>query len=309
MSRLQLNFNNGNAGKASTWVCKTPGCNLPFFREAILDAEKKGISIGLHISSRSIVVNVPDPLVTQRIAQRLETILGKGGAVSACIEGLESFDLFHAEEWGLVKINAPVMPYRTTLVVEGDDLSDEEVQSDEDVDGMVGPLATFESPPPLVDIFALVSPSTTVRIDSTLETLNIEAAHEKERRSAFEACGPLSPYLESQLFTKGIKHTEHVQNQQRSIAAKAAQSDPIIHWITSAPESITVYTKPKMSIERRVEWIQWKANTLNMDLTLPVFMAFFKQMSASNSPESRLKTFKAAVMVWQGGIPRLAGIG
>ena len=121
-----IRFNNGKAGEATTWVCKAPNCSLPFFGEALHEAEMKGMHLGLHLESSSVVVHFDQARSSQSVKRMLATVLGKGGSINRAIEGMESLDFYHAESWGLVKLNAPVVPGYFDHVVEEDELSEDE---------------------------------------------------------------------------------------------------------------------------------------------------------------------------------------
>ena len=110
----------------------------------------------------------------------------------------------------------------------------------------------------------------------------------------------MTPYLQAHLLARSMDHTSRIQEKVRDTAIQKAQAEPIIRWVTAAPEFISVHEKPNMSVKRRVEWIKFKADKLNLELTMPLFMGFFKQMTSSADTESILKRFKHAVGVWQG---------
>jgi len=97
----------------------------------------KGMHIGLHLESRSVVVHCAEPLPSQSVQRSLAVVLGNGGSINKAIEGMESLDLYHAESWGLVQLNAPAMPEPNYLdnVVEEDELSEVESEADDEAPG------------------------------------------------------------------------------------------------------------------------------------------------------------------------------
>ena len=98
----------GNAAKATTWVCTAaPGLALPYYQEALDDAIKRGVSIALHLESRSLLVRFPEPLLAINVRVRLESILKKGRAATKCVDTVKVFDFFHAESWGMLAVNMP----------------------------------------------------------------------------------------------------------------------------------------------------------------------------------------------------------
>ena len=129
----------------------------------------------------------------------------------------------------------------------------------------------------------------------------METRHEKDLRTEmFLRGGALSEELEKRLFPRGKGHVEQVQEEARALAKRQTRSESAIWWISDPPPYIVVCTKPNMHMRRRVEWILWKAARLQLELTLPVFMALFKQASCYVEDENRLKQFKQAVKLWTG---------
>jgi len=257
MPRPRLSFDNGNASEATIWVCQIPNCALPYVNETLETDSRQGMSLGIHLESRSVVLHFSKVLTHQHACQRLEAALGKGGALQRCVQGMEALDLYDAEEWGLVQLNAPMLPDSDDELIEGDEISDVESVAVEETQAQA-------SEP---DLFALAIPSAKpIRVPDALETLDIATQAEEELRADFESAGPLTPYLQEHLFPRSLGHTRSVQDKQRSLARTKSEVD-VIRWVTPAPECITVYGKPKMALKRRVEWIQWKAAKLNMELT------------------------------------------
>ena len=89
---LALRVNNGKACEATTWVCKAPNCSLPYYGEAFDEAAMKGMHVGLHLESRSVVVHYAQPRPSQSVQRSLAVVLGKGGSIDKAIEGMESFE-------------------------------------------------------------------------------------------------------------------------------------------------------------------------------------------------------------------------
>ena len=303
----EIRFNNGKACEATTWVCKVPDCSLPFFGEALHEAEMRGMHLGLHLESRSVLLHFESPQTSQGAQRKLAVVLGKGGSIDKAIEDMQSLDPFHGESWGFVKLNAPTMPDSDYLdtVVEEDELSEVESEDeDEDPQLDAGPFEASvpevsELAAPSPDLFALVVQKK-VRIPALNKALGMETSYQKELREAMEkAGGPLSEDLKKDLFPRGMQHAKEVQDEKRALIRMKETLDEIF-WITSPPEYINVYIKPNMSTARRLEWILWKAGKLNMELTLPVFMAFFKQVTCYPKSKVRLMQFKAMVEEWQG---------
>ena len=306
MAIPELRRSSGNVSEATTWVCKAPDHELPYCGEALNAAVSKGMFIGLHPGSRSVIVHLPEPQQAQRVQRKLQTILGCGASAKVMIERMEALDHFHTEVWGLEKLNRPNIPEVVGNIIEEDDLSDSESEPDVTMDTQDEPFTdeTHPSQGPLhQNLFELALPHTQVThvVPSFLATLNIKSEHERNLFNEFESVGPLTPFLEKALGQRGVAHTLEIQQTVRSSASHYIYP---IQWLTDPPSFITVHSKPWMSLKRRVEWILWKANELHMDLTLPTFMAFFKQMSSYNDSAQgrkwRLTQFKNAVEEWRG---------
>ena len=113
---MQLIFDTGVVSDATTWVVTAPGVAIPFLQEALDQALKQKVFIGLHIESRSIIVHFNELQGGQRARSKLETIFGAGGAPRRCLDSVEAFDIFHAESWGLVTTPGVVVPSMDRLV-------------------------------------------------------------------------------------------------------------------------------------------------------------------------------------------------
>ena len=151
---------------------------------------------------------------------------------------------------------------------------------------------------PSPDLFALVVQQTakTVRVPALNKALNMETSYQKELREAMEkAGGPLSEDLKKDLCPRGMHHAKEVQEEARALARKKE----CIVWITTPPDFITIYGKPQMHNLRRIEWIKWKADKLNMELTLPLFMALFKEITFYNDNDTRMQKYKKVIAIWQ----------
>ena len=306
---MEVHFDSKNASSATTWVFKLLNCSVPKLGEAIDDAVTKGIAVGLLKDSRHIIVNFVEKETAQDAKSKLETILGKGDATKNCIESIESFDLYHGEQWGLVAINAPEMPQSFDRIVEEDDIEEEpEAVGSKESDATIESLdvSSIQSEGLVAtqpDIFAMIlhpGPKDVV-VPSMVKALSIATLEQTELRAAMvEAGGPLSDHLEKLLFDRGNRHVQQVQVHARDLARNKLPGFDAIFWITSPPAHITVHGKPKMRVSRRVEWIKWKASKLNMELTLPVFMALFKQMTFHSCKKARIQDYKTAVELWQG---------
>ena len=109
-SSLQLHPNSGKCSKATTWVCKAPECQLPYFATALEMAVKQGMIIGLHLESRSIIVHLLEKQPSQQVRRKMATLLNTGTEATASkvtIESIEAMDWFHAESWGFVSVVSP----------------------------------------------------------------------------------------------------------------------------------------------------------------------------------------------------------
>jgi hypothetical protein len=306
----EIHFNEKAATEALTWVFDVQSCQLPEGAEAIAYAQSKNIFFGLHTKSRSMLVQFAKPETKVFATQKMKVILCKGGAKEVNFKSVESFDLFHAELFGLVTMNAPRIPTPVQFhnVVDGDEMEQaSEATSEASADdGMLSAMDEEADDIPSdaelqavenVDLFALVCVRPTVYVPSMLEALAMMTAHEKELRAAF---GGLTPYLEEKFIRRGLQHVEDVKEE----ALSRIHADPeIVFWPTGAPPSITVYGKLNMHKERRVQWVLWKAEQTGIKLQYPdsclQFFAIFKQVSMYHDDNIRLEQFKKAAKLWK----------
>jgi len=285
---------------------------LPYFGEALEEAVRKGLFIGIHKASRNVVAHWAERQTMQNSRSKLEGIFGRAAAANSvsCRE-VGILDMFHAEQWGLVAVTSPHIPNFSCRLVEEDDLESgddaipeaicketavDESSFSENSEGMV--LS------PTHDLFSLVPrvDSSVVRVPGIVRALSLDTIEERERRIAFEKSGgPLSTHLETILFPRGKHHVQVVQEEARvSVRKKPGSPLDCVIWLTSPPDFITVYDRVCMHPSRRVAWISWKARALNLELTLPVFMAIFKQITHYTSPKARMEGYKTAVHHWMG---------
>ena len=307
---MELRYHDDGATRATSWVFKVASCALPTFGFALDHAQKNGHSIGLHMASRSMIVRFASDETKAFAESKMRVIFSKGGAKDVKFESVEALDPFHGESWGLIAMNGPPrMPEEPfDKVIFEDELSDgEEPESDcEEPELPAAPIPETLSQqvvPSDPDIFALVAPISrkTIVVPDLVKAMKIEASHEREVRNVLEEKGgPLSPWLKERVFPANKQHCLDVQAEYEALARKKP-TDPI-NWITGpAPRFLDIYFKPNMSLERRVAWIQFKADKLKILLTYPVFMGFFKQVTDYADPDNRLKMYKTAVNVWRGG--------
>ena len=305
----QIRFDSNGAAEATTWVFEPHACYLSHCGEAISDAKEKGICIGLHVENRAIIVHFPNAESCDSAGKKFKVILAKGGAPEVTFKDVESFDLYHAERWGLVSINAPpmperVMPERIDRIIEEDDASENEVEIDriieEESESEVEEDA-MDVDAETTDIFALVQlVPQLVLIPSMCRALTMETQAENDFRATMITGGPLSPHLEQVLFSRGLQHVNVIQNTARSIAMnKPVPDQSYIFWLTSPPDFLTAYLKPNMHKARRVVWIVWKAQKLGLQLDCAIFMALFKQITVFTDNDVRLRQYKMAVKAWQ----------
>ena len=302
----ELRINSGGVTEATTWVCKVPGCDLPYIREALDHAAKKGVHIGIHVASQSVLLHFPEPQPVHRAQSKLGCIFGKGSAVKTIIECIEALDFYHCEECGLLTpLCDPTMPadYIDTIVEEDELSEDEEHVVDtqavdtQAVDEHVEPGEQIVTK---ANIFVLAKQvPKTIRVPDMVKALGMETSYQKDLREAMEnAGGPLSKHLKEILFPRGKQHVQDVQDEARMLARKRP-ADPLF-WITSPPAFITVYAKPNMSMSRKVEFICFKAARLNIILSLPAFMLLVKHVTFYTDPTVRMKQFRRCVELWQG---------
>ena len=272
----EIRFNSNNASTATTWVCKIGSCHISSMGEVLDGAMTKGISIGLHVESRSIVAHFPEPHSAQNARGKLEVILCRGGAAKRSIEEIESLDLYHGERWGLIAVNAPQMPKYLQRLIEEDDFEMEETP-----DGAIdAPSVASELPSDAVsfgpDLFEMVTrvELKDIVVPGMIRALVTETLEQKQLRITMLQGGPLTEYIEKLLFSRGNRHVQQVQGDARALAKTSTDFSSIM-WLTSPPVFIAVCVKPNMHTARRVEWIVWKASKLSLELTRSVFMALF----------------------------------
>ena len=299
----------GNAAKATTWVCTAaPGLELPYYQEALDDAIKRGVSIALHLESRSLLVRFPEPLLAINVRVRLESILKKGRAATKCVDTVKVFDFFHAESWGMLAVNMPDLSKSELFdeLVEEESSEEEPMQdADSEDDAPEEPAegeaeeVTQEVAQIPQDIFALAIPLGARRIvvPRLSRALDMETIGEKDLRAAFAVEAPLTPYLNDILFPRSLAHAGRVQAEAKALARVRAEANAsALFWVSPTPEFINVYVNPKMALGRRAEYISWKAEKLDLDLYDPeVFMGLFKQIYAGDHKPSRLEAFKEAM--------------
>lgn len=307
----QIRHHHGNAALATTWVCTMPPVQIPYYGDAIEAASKKGVFMGLHLASRSVVIHFPQPESVNHAKAKINGILAKGGVPKGVVDALTPFDLFHGESWGMMKVNAPHVPKAVDTVVDDED-KDEDADEDElpshseEEQAEEEELAEVpeELTPAQPDLFGLVPLDVggpgKVRIPCYSTALGMETAGQTEVKEAFARAGaPMTPYLEERLFPRGLAHAQQVRVEANAMArVKPPCSLRAIHWLMQPPQGITLYSVPS---RRRSAYIQWKAEELGLDLTAPVAMALFLQMYVGECAKSRLKAFQELMkVVWQG---------
>ena len=297
----EIRFHDDCAAVAMAWVFKASSCALPHYNEAIDHAKASGIAIGLHMESRHILVCFAKGESKDSAEKKLKVIFSKGGASEIHFETVEVLDLFHAESWGIVSLGGPPpMPKYADNLIEASDSSDAE-ESAEEILGKQVVAAFVSAGQNAADIFAMV-PTTTpepIQVPTRLEALEMGTFLERQIRKTMEDMGgAISPWLKERIFRPDQQHVHDVQNEFRALAVQHP-GDPFM-WITGAPPCfLDVYFKPNMHVARRVEWIQWKAAKLGLQLDLPLFMAFFKQITNYKDEKNRLSMYKMAVQTWQ----------
>ena len=305
----KLRFQEGRASPAMTWTCRVPNCNITHFGEILSAVLDKGMFIGLEPTSHSMIIQFTTPQTAQGMGRQLASVLRRGGSMDPIVD-IEALDLFHAESWGLVLLHEPKLPERLDVLVEPEDESEadeseaDEPEADEseadEPETIQMPLAAVPLLAVPSDIFAvaLLTPKT-IRVPDMVRALSMESAREKDLRIAMEAAGgPLSKALKAILLPRGMDHVKQIQDEARALARPRPPND--ILWIGNEPEFITVCVKPKMAMERKVQWIVWKAEKLGLDLTLPTFMGLFKQVAHYSTTTLCLQYFHHAVLIWTG---------
>ena len=308
---MEIIYDDDGATEALSWVFQTSNLAVPFVGEAIDTAVSKGIHLGLHWPSKSIVVILPGAQRIHQATGHLSTIFG-GGAAKKMLTKKQALDLYHAECWGIINVLRPGMPeYFDTLVEEDDSDSEEDVpdcpdqdasqsaQDEKDIDMEEEFPKTTLVEKNIFDLVVHLAPRKII-VPGRIDAMLMDTKHEKELRASMESSGnSLTPYLAEVLFPRGLQHIHQVQEEARALARKKSDVLPIL-WVTEPPSSLTIYRKPNMPKERRVEWIKWKAQKLGLELTLPVFMALYKQMTPHAGIKGRLEQFKTLVALWQG---------
>ena len=240
---FELKFDNGAATEATTWVTRAPAAGkVPFLGETLFEASKRGMCIGLHVESGSIIVHFAELVTGQNAMCKMRTVLGKGMLMNPPLGDFEAMDSYHAEFWELIP---PQLPPMMDLILKYDSSGND---------------------------FAVGASATT-------ETDALHASH-------------------GELFTQFL---EEFLRQQRAVIKK-------ISWVTDVPAFVTIYGKPYVIVRRKLEWINWKASKFSLRLTLPVFMAFFKQGSRYQSNKGTLEKFKLAVEEWSGSVLHWKGL-
>ena len=284
----------GGAGEATTWVCTVvPGLKLPYHQEALKEAKEKNISLGLHLESESILVRFPEAWQNKDARSKIQTILVKGGAPRECINTVESFDLFHAESWGMLAMNMPDKHDLFDQIIEPDDSSEDEPQ--EAAQGVESE-ATLQVDGRAPGMFALAIPQGPRRImvPSFSEALLMEPPAQTQLKAALAAAGPLAPDIEKRLFPRGMAHASQMQADVRLLARKTSPAN-VIRWWSDPPEFIHVYVKPNMAVDRRVDYMGWKAKALGLDLQdEEVFLGLFMQIYCGGNKASRMRAFQEA---------------
>ena len=308
----QIHTCDGNAREATTFVCKLDESFIYAGVESPAEFGNLSMYIGVHPASRSVVVHFDEPQTTQSAQSKLRTAFGNGGIPKTAIKTTEAFDMFHAESMGCLAVNMPTMPVFIDTIVEGDDLSDVEFEWDlgcpsedasdgEDSGESTHPVETAIAT--YTDIFAMtpVPGAMELHVPSMAASLlEVTSAQLALRTKLVAAGGPLTEYLENRMFPTGLRHVKDVQEAARDrVRMKPPVDVSVIVWLTTTPIFITVYGKPLMATPRRIAWIEWKADAVGVELTLPVFMAFFKQIAFCTTDATRLQQYKVTVAQWQ----------
>ena len=287
-----IRYHDGSTKEATTWVCQMPVFPVPYFGEALAQARKKSVIIGLHLQSHSVVVHFPKEKQCGDAKSQIRTIVGKGGAVKGSIERITPFDLFHAESWGLAAVNAPYIPEPVGFgevvdEAENSEVSDLGYQSEVKSDAGEAPEPVGQELQVMPDLFALAVPEA-LAVPSYSRTLGMDTAEQAALRQAFIEDNA-GPRLLEELFPRGMAHSERVR-EESALQFKAAV-DPI-HWLGETPEFLTCYHVPT---HRRCQYIQWKAERLGHELTPAICMAIFRQIYNGKCEDRRLATFKGCL--------------
>ncbi len=290
--------------EATTWVLKAPNCGVPYYHQALEAANVRNVAIGVHHPTRRVVLHF-DVCKSSREASRVfQMILGKGGAVGLSIDECKVLDRFHAESWGLIKLSPSQKPISHDKIVESDliDLSSDVEYEDHEVDldnTLVLPLPDGVLDVVTPDIFALalVSNSQVVVVPTWQEAQSTSTPEYDSLLSELIAAGPVDQRMVDRLMPRGRDHIKAVKDRVRGLAKnKVAGQD--ICWINRPPPCLRVYTKATMSVDRRVEWIVWRAKALKVPLNAVSFMSFFKQIYAFPNDVARKAAYLAAMAHW-----------
>ena len=107
---FELKFDNGAASEATTWVTRAPAAEkVPFLGETLFEASKRGMCIGLHVKSGSIIVHFAELVTCQNAMCKMRTVLGKGMLMNPPLGDFEALDSYHAEFWELIPPQLPPM--------------------------------------------------------------------------------------------------------------------------------------------------------------------------------------------------------
>ena len=202
-----IRYKDGDASPATTWVCKMPAGPVPFFGELLRQAGVCGVSLGLHLGSRSVVVHFPEPKQSGDAKSQICTIFGKGGVAKDSVESIAAFDQFHAESWGLAAVNAPKIPEPAEfgdVVDEADDseVSDLGYQSEVESDAGGAPEPVGQELQVMPDLFALaVQEPLAAAVPSYSRTLGMDTAEQAALKEAFKK-DKADPRLLEELFPR-----------------------------------------------------------------------------------------------------------
>ena len=98
---MELEFDDVCTTDATTWVVEALNCEVPYYRKALEAANIRNVAIGVHVSSRKIILQFDENKTSQEAGRVFEMILGKGGSLDRCISQRSVLDEFYAESWGL----------------------------------------------------------------------------------------------------------------------------------------------------------------------------------------------------------------
>ena len=291
------------ASEAVTWVATLKAHGIPDAHGALQDAARRNVHIGLHVESRSVIMQFPQDQGVQDARRKLKGILAKGGVRGNVIATLNAMDVYHAEAWGLLPITAPADPTFMDKLVEADSDSEsigDGADSDSESIGD-GPeiQPEIEEPEAIVgiDIFSIVPSSSgrTIVVPGINEAMSMDTVKQAHLRRIMVECGPLAKELEATLFPPNLERALQVQQETRALA-RPATVEPI-YWLFRPP-FIVVYSKPNMNTARRLDWIMWKAEKLGIELTVPMLMVFYRMCTFFTDNKTRLQQFKPLAKAW-----------